>query len=75
MNRARRKEISRLINELLIIVDNLNTLCEAEEECLENLPDGIRESDRGCEMEEFVELLEDASSTIEDVVGNLQEII
>lgn len=57
MNKQRRKAIDDIISRLCTISEELQELFEEEQECYENLPENIQQAERGCEMEEKVNML------------------
>ena len=75
MNQLRRKEIGRLTDLMNrkrydITVDlagEIENIRDEEQEAYDNLPDGIKESDRGWQMEEAIDNLESALQALEDI--------
>lgn len=55
MNNTRRKEISKLLEEIEQSTRLLRELGEEEQRGFDNLPEGIQESENGQKMEETVE--------------------
>lgn len=74
MNNDRRKS---LLTKVLPLISEARCLLEdiaaEENEALDNLPDGLRESERGERMEEIASAMDDAVSALEDVESALQE--
>jgi hypothetical protein len=54
---------------------DLDALATAERDKVENLPDGLRESDRGQEMEEKCDTLESAYSDIESALDSIEDAL
>lgn len=75
MNRQRRKEIEEIKDVLGELFDRVECLKEEEEEYLENMPDGIRESERGEAAEDAIRILEDALEEIDGAVSSLESAI
>ena len=75
MNKARRQWIERIINELETQRDELTNVQEEEQEAFDNLPESIQYSERGDAMGEYITDLDDAASSIDDVMSTLQDII
>ena len=82
MNNARIKEIKNIINELYDLKGKLETLkndlesvCQDEDDCYNNLPESIMYSERGDEMSENVDKLTDASDSIDSSLGELGDAI
>ena len=46
-----------------------------EQEAFDNMPESLQDSERGQTMYENIDNLESATSDLEDVIMNLQEII
>lgn len=81
MNKQRRKMVSEIIENLddftseikdcLIAQEITDARCQLdkvireEEEAFDNLPEGIQESDKGEEMEEFIEAMRDLAQEID----------
>lgn len=61
MNNERRKKIERAL-------DLLREAAEEEREAFENLPDSLRDGERGQKMEEAADALDEAVSSVEDVL-------
>ena len=66
MNKARRKRLKEAFDKCTEILEILEEVKQEEEEAYENLPDGIRDGDRGEEMQECIEMIEEAAGYIED---------
>jgi ABC-type transporter Mla subunit MlaD len=75
MNKARRKAIEEIIDQLGTLKEQIESVCEEEQEAYDNLPESIQYSERGEAMSEAASDLEDAASSIDDVMSTLQDII
>lgn len=75
MNKARRKAIEDVIEQLELQRSLIDSLQEEEAEAFDNLPESIQYSERGELMEENANDLESASSDLEDVINSLQDIL
>ncbi len=75
MNKARRKAIEEIIDQLGTLKEQIESVCEEEQEAYDNLPESIQYSERGEAMSEMTTDLEDAASSIDDVMSTLQDII
>ena len=74
MNKARRKKLEEayeLIEKAQGIIEGVR---EEEEEAHDNLPEGIQNGERGQQMEEYIEYLNQAWDGCDDVMANLNEI-
>lgn len=74
MNDERRKLIAEAIDHVEQAKNLLDAAKEEEQECLDNLPEGIRYSERGETMEENVSTLESAVDALDEAVSGLDEI-
>lgn len=75
MNKAQRKELSEHISGLEEIKSALETMQEDEIEKLDNMPEGLQESERGEKMQEGIDQLDYANNSLQEAIDNLQEII
>jgi ATP-dependent helicase/DNAse subunit B len=67
MNKLRRKELTRIIEKLerlealrLEIKDELEAVLEEEQEAFDNLPESLQESERGQQMQEYIDAMDGA---------------
>lgn len=77
MNKQRRKELSALRDrwekikaEMISLKDELEQIKDAEDEAYNNLPDSVRDGDKGSAMSEFVDAMTAACEAIEDCAEN-----
>ena len=75
MNAQRRKAISKLIEQIEGIQQDIEMYKDEEEECYYNLPDSIQESERGEVMQDAISQLDDAYNSLDDVMSYLEEAI
>lgn len=76
MNRARRKELERAVELLQQAQEIVASVRDDEQEAYDNLPESIQYSERGEQMSEYVDTLDNAADyDIEDIITNLNEII
>lgn len=71
MNNARRKRISKIADALNELKDQIDELHSAEEEVLDNIPESLQGTERYEIAENAVDMLESASSGLEDVISFL----
>lgn len=74
MNKQQRKELQGYADSLEEIKSNIETMMEEEQDKLDNMPESLQESERGEAMQEAIENLESASSSLEEAIGYLEEI-
>lgn len=75
MNAQRRKDIAKaiaLIEEAIAILDNV---AEEEREAFDNLPESLQYSERGEQMEECADAIEDVSRELTDQIDSLNDAI
>ena len=86
MNRIRRESLRTILGQMDELSTVLETVKEAlqdvlneEQEAYDNLPEGLQESDRGQQMQEYIDALEGVVDSlgeldIEDLYGTIEEI-
>ena len=75
MNKTRRKWLEKTIATLEDQKLELESICEEEQEAYDNMPESLQESEKGQTMYENIDTLESASSDLEDIISNLEEIL
>lgn len=75
MNANQRKTLKGYVESLDEIKSNIETMMEDEQSKLDNMPEGLQESERGEAMQEAIDNLESASSSLEEAIDYLNEII
>jgi archaellum component FlaC len=76
MNNIRRNKLSALATKLEEIAEEINNIKCEEEEAYDNLPDGIKDSDKGQEMNSNVNRLEEVYMDIMcGVAGTIHDIV
>lgn len=73
MNRDRRKRISSAREKVMDVMLDIMYVTDSEKEALENLPEGIRCSEKGDEMEGYIDTLDEALDYLGDVESLLNE--
>lgn len=81
MNANRRKEISKIAQRILeiqglvegIIVD-VESIKDEEEECYDNLPESIQNTDRGENMQAAIDELDDIISNLDSIKDDVENI-
>lgn len=74
MNKQRRKKLQDLIAELRKVESQLDTIIEEEETCMDNFPENLQYSNKFADIENNVDLLQDARSDLTDLIMELEEI-
>ena len=74
MNRQRRKRLTEAFEKVGEAMEILEDVVEEEKESYENLPDNFRDSDRGEEMQGYIEMLEEAYGYLDDANSVIEQI-
>ena len=75
MNKERRKRLNMVVDSLVDNQSILESVMEDESDAYENMPDGLKESDRGCTMEENIETLDDIVSDISELIDKINDLL
>ncbi len=75
MNKSRRKELSRIAEQLETLYLDLDAVACKEREAYDNLPESLQESDRGCAMEEAADELDDICSELDDLRQRIESVV
>ena len=75
MNKPRRKEIEKIIEELEGLKERIESVGNEEQEAYDNLPERIQYSEKGEAMENAASELDGVAGDIEDLIDRLQEIV
>lgn len=75
MNGKRRKELGVLLGKLSEVKESLKNILAAEETAFDNMPESLQESERGEQMQECIEMMDNAMTCIEEAHGNIEEVI
>ena len=75
MNKARRKRLSEIADELESLCYDLEAVASEEREAHDNLPESLQESDRGCAMEEAADELDDICSELSELRDRIVEVV
>lgn len=72
MNKARRKEIQKVIRDIETLVQSI---LGEEQEAFDNIPESLQGSERGMESEDAQGSLESAIDALEEAIACLDEIV
>ena len=75
VNKQRRKEISNVIKDLVVIKKAVERIPGAEEDTYENMGDGLQSTMRGMNSEMAIDAIEDAVSHIDEAIDSLQGVL
>ncbi|VEJ94925.1 Uncharacterised protein [uncultured Blautia sp.] len=74
MNRQRRKKLTEAFEKITEVMDILESVKSEEEESYENLPDNFRDGDRGEEMQNYIDMIEEAYGYLDDANSVIEQI-
>lgn len=74
MNNERRSRLRICISKFKESLDALNSIIEDEESVFDNIPENLQYSMRAEEMQDNIDVMNEASSIIEDAISELEDI-
>lgn len=74
MNRQRQKKLTEALEKITEVMDILESVKSEEEESYENLPDNFRDGDRGEEMQNYIDMIEEAYGYLDDANSVIEQI-
>lgn len=74
MNKKRREKVADAFELVRKVQELLQEVKEEEQEALDNLPDSLRDSEKGEQMQEYVELMEEAGGYLDDAASVIGQI-
>lgn len=75
MNKKRRIKISEIGKTLEDCACKIEDVLDEEKEAMENVPEGLQESERYSSMEQCVDLLSDALDGVQEASNRLTEVL
>lgn len=75
MNEETKQKLNEIHSRLDAIRSEIDSLQSEEEDYMWNIPENLQESDRYYAAEEAVDNLESASSSVDDAIGTLDELL
>ena len=82
MNKQRRERISKLKNQIDLIKTNLNevsselsSILDEEQDAFDNMPEGLQSSYRGMCSEDAIDIMEETSAKLDEVIELLNDIV
>ena len=74
MNKIRRKELARIVEKLETlealrseIQEELEAVMDEEQEAFDNMPESLQESEKGQQMQEYIDAMESALDDLEEI--------
>lgn len=74
MNRQRRKRLAEAFEKVAEAMEILEEVKGEEKESYDNLPDNFRGGDRGEEMQNYIEMLDEAYGYLDDANSVIEQI-
>lgn len=75
MNRYRRSILKTIVESLSKISKELRDVIDEETDAYENMPDNLKDGERGSSSSDAIDYLEDASSSLDDIIDTINEAI
>lgn len=75
MNNDRRKRVSEIKEQLLILQDDIDNLFQEEQESFDNLPEQFKSTERGEKMQTSLDSLSNAYDNMDLVVMELDTAV
>lgn len=75
MNKARRKMVSEVCDYIYKAIDILETVVDEESEAYENLPESLKNSERGEKMFDASAKMDEIKDTLLDFTTDLEEVM
>lgn len=71
MNKQRRKLIDEALDHIQAAYDIIEHVCDGEQEAYDNMPDGLRDSEKGDALQEAVDNLSNAIFDCDTIIEYL----
>ena len=75
MNRYRRSILKTIVESLSKISEELRDVIDEETDAYENMPDNLKDGERGSSSSDAIDYLEDSSSSLDDIIDTINEAI
>ena len=73
MNKKRKLKVVNIVNQLNSSLNIVEQVKDEEDEARENIPENLENSELYEESESWSDLLEDTSSSLQNIIDNLQD--
>lgn len=74
MNKQRRSALAKVADDINSAMMKLEDIKNDEQDAFDNLPESIQDSERGSQMEENIENMEDGISYLQDALDSISEV-
>lgn len=75
MNNKRRTRLRSIEEDLSMALNLLNSIYDEEQDCMDNVPENLQDSERYSDMEACVEALDGAVYNLEEAIDSIKEAI
>ena len=75
MNNDRRKRLSKIIDMLNGAVSEIESVYDDENDCMSNYPENLQSTDAYLGMEEAVDTLSEAQSSLQEIINELEGLV
>lgn len=75
MNNKRRTRLRSIEEDLGRVLNLLNSIYDEEQDCMDNVPENLQDSERYSDMEACVEALSEAVYNLEEAMDSIKEAI
>ena len=75
MNNTRRKQLRKAIELMETVSSIIEEMRDEEQECFDNMPEGIQVSERGEQIETNAYDLDEAYESLAEIIDNINDII
>ena len=74
MNKARRKRLGEALDKIDEVKDILGEVRDEEQDAYDNLPESFQNSERGEEMQNYIEMIDEAYGYLEDAESVVDQV-
>lgn len=75
LNNKRRTRLRGIEEDLGMALNLLNSIYDEEQDCMDNVPENLQDSERYSDMEACVEALSEAVYNLEEAMDSIKEAI
>lgn len=75
MNKKRRTRIKAIMNQLGECLNEIEEIKDEEQKSYDNMPDSLKEGEKGERISEVIDILDSVYSSLEDIPGTLEEVM
>lgn len=75
MNNERRKQIAKVVETLQEAQSEITSIASDERDYYDNMPENMRDGDKGQRADEVASELENIDSSLQDLISQLEECV